>query len=317
MNTKTYLAAAAITALALAACNKSGYDRNNQGPVPEDGTVAAEISTEIGGVETKAAGSSWAANDAIGISTVAGTKTNYTNIPYEWDGSGFRPVGKVIYFQSAETVTFNAYYPFADAADISAGTISAVTKAENQTAEAQPLIDFLYASGATADKTAPVVAFTDKTAAGGEDNSFRHKMSQISIRFIEGDDISFAGKLSSYTLKGLHLSGTFNTETGVAEADAETAAEDLTIALDGPAATDKAYLTAPVVLFPQSIADGKIALEVVVDGETYKASLVRTALEEGNNYIFPVTVRKTGLSAGEAEIKAWAEVVGTATDAVM
>lgn len=301
-----------MTALALVSCNKNGGI-----PVPEDGTVAAQITAGIGGVQTRAAGSSWAVNDAIGISTVAGTKTDYANIPYKWDGAGFTPDGTVIYFQSPETVTFNAYYPFAGTSGASAGTISAETKAANQTAEAQPLIDFLYACGARADKTDPIVAFTDKTASDGTDNSFRHKMSQITIRFIEGDDISFEGKFTSYTLKGLHLSGTFNTETGVAGADAGTAAEDLTIVLNGPAATGGVYRTAPVVLFPQSVTDGKIALEVVVGGETYRTKLNRTALEEGNNYIFPVTVRKTGLSAGEGEIKAWAEVDGDASDATM
>ncbi len=306
----TYLAAFAV--LALAACNK-----NSETVIPEDGTVAAQITAGIGGVQTRAAGSVWAADDAIGISTVAGTKTDYANIPYKWDGTDFKPVGTVIYFQSPETVTFNAYYPFSGTAGTSAGTITAETGAANQAAGAQPLIDFLYASGAKADKTAPVVSFTDKTDDGGEDNSFRHKMSQITIKFIEGDDVSFEGKLSSYTLKGLHLAGTFNTGTGVAEADEAVAAEDLTIALSGPAASGGVYRAAPLVLFPQSVADGKIALEVVIEGETYRTSLNRAALEEGNNYIFPVTVRKTGLSAGEAEIKDWAEVNGDSAEATM
>lgn len=312
MKGKTYLAAAAFSALALVSCNK-----NNVIPVPEDGTVAARIAAGIGGVRTRAAGSSWAANDAIGISTVTGTRTDYSNIPYKWDGASFLSDGAVIYFQSPEEVTFNAYHPFTGTAGTSAGTIRAVTKAANQTAEAQPLIDFLHASGARADKTDPVVAFTDKTADGGEDNSFRHRMSQVTLKFIEGDDISFEGRLASYTLKGLRLEGAFDTVTGVAAADAEAAAEDLTMELNGPAATAGVYLAAPLVIFPQGVTGGQIALEVVVDGETYRTNLSCASLDAGNNYIFPVKVKKTGLSAGDAKIKDWSDVVGDSTDATM
>ncbi len=312
MNGKTYLAAAAFLAFGIVACNK-----NIETSAPEDGTVAAQVTAGIGGVKTRAVGSSWSANDAIGISTVTGTKTDYSNIPYKWDGTSFLPDGTVIYFQSPEVVTFNAYYPFTGTVGTSAGTVTAETKAANQTAEAQPLIDFLHASGAKADKTAPTVAFTDRTADGGGDNSFKHRMSQITLRLIEGDDITFEGRLASYTLKGLRLEGTFNTETGVAAADAATAAEDLTIELNGPAATGGIFLTAPVVLFPQSVTGGQIALEIVVEGETYRTTLARTSLEEGNNYIFPVTVKKTGLSVGETEITGWSEVEGDSAEATM
>ncbi len=312
MNGKTYLAAAAFSILALVSCNK-----NNGSAVPQDGTVAAEVTAGIGGVWTRAVGSNWAADDVIGITTVSGTKTNYANIPYKWDGAAFKPNGTVIYFQSPEEVTFNAYYPFAGNVGTSVETITAQTKADNQSVWAQPQIDFLYASGAKADKTAPVVAFTDKRASGGEDNSFKHKMSQITLKLIEGDDISFEGKLASYTLKGLRLEGTFNTETGVAEAIAAIAAEDLTIALGGPAASEGTLRTAPLVLFPQSVAGSQIALEIVVEGETYRTALACASLKEGNNYIFPVTIKKTGLSVGETEITAWSEVEGNSAEATM
>lgn len=312
MNRKVAYLASALSALSLVAC-----DKNSGAPVPEDGTVAAQITAGIGGVLTRASGSSWAADDIIGISTVEGTKTNYTNISYKWDGTCFKPDGTVIYFQSPEEVTFNAYYPFSGSVGTSAGTVTAETKAENQTAEAQPLIDFLYASGAKAGKADPVVAFTDKTAQNGEDNSFRHKMSQITLKFIEGDDISFEGKLTSYTLKGLRLEGAFNTETGVAQANAATVAEDLTMVLNGPAASAGVYRAAPLVLFPQSVTGGQIALEVIVEGETYRTNLACTSLDAGNNYIFPIRVKKTGLSAGDAEIKNWSEVGKDTAEATM
>ena len=313
MNGKTiYLAAAALAALAAAACSKDGGTS-----VPGDKAVAAKVTADIGGVQSRAAGSSWAQGDAIGISTAVGTKTEYANIPYKYDGSGFNPDGTVIYFQSEEEVTFSAYYPFAGAVGTSAGTITASTPASAQTAAARPAIDFLYASGAKADKSNPTVSFTDKSVSGGSDNSFTHRMSQITLKFIEGDDMLFSGKLTSYTLKGLLLDGTFNTVTGVAAADAALPGGDLTIALSGVSPLDGVYVADPLILFPQTVSAGEIALEVTVDDEVYKASLAIAALEAGNNYIFPVTVKKTGLSAGQAELKGWTDVVGASADATM
>lgn len=313
MNGKTiYFAAAALAALAAAACSKDGG-----ASVPGDKAVAAKVSADIGGVQSRAAGSSWAQGDAIGISTTSLTKTEYANIPYGYDGSGFKPDGTVIYFQSEEEVTFSAYYPFAGVAGTSAGTVTATTSAAVQTAAAQTAIDFLYASGAKADKTKPTISFTDKSGSGGADNSFTHRMSQITLKFIEGDDMLFTDKLTSYTLKGLRLGGTFNTLTGVAAADADLSGGDLTIALSGVSSDAGVYAAAPLILFPQEVSGGEIALEVTVDGEVYKTSLVIAALEAGNNYIFPVTVRKTGLSAGQAELKGWTDVIGASADATM
>ncbi len=310
MNIKLYLAAAAVTLLA--ACTKANEQEN-----PADGTVAARVSAGIGGVQTRASGSSWEQGDVIGISTVESTASAYANIPYSYDGSGFKDEGTVIYFQSDEEVTFNAYYPFAGMSGSSAGTIKARTDAAAQSAGSQPLIDFLCASGARADKFKPTVSFTDKSAEQGKDNSFKHRMSQITLRLTEGDDMLFDALLSSFSLKGLVLEGSFNTETGIAATSPESAKEDLTIALSDVAVSSKTYTTSPVILFPQTPSQGKIGLEIIVEGQSYRANLSLQALEPGNNYIFPVTVRKTGLSIGEVEIDLWTEIVGTPADATM
>lgn len=304
MNNKIYLAAA--FALALTACTNE-----NDNPIQADGEVAAQVIADIGSVYTRVSGNAWTQDDEIGISTVDGTKTDYTNIPYKYDGGTFKPSGVTIYFQSPEVVTFNAYYPYA--AD--GGIVTAKTDAVAQ--KDLPAIDFLFAEGATASKTAPTVAFTDKTADnGGKDNSFHHCMSQITLELTEGSDIAFTGALTEYTLKGLVLDGTFDTTTGEAKADAETAAAPLTMALTNVTSTGGKYTTAPVILFPQAV--NSIGLEIEVDGQTYKATLtLANGLEAGNNYIFPVTVKKTGLSVGTAEITDWNKINGTSTDAVM
>lgn len=320
---KSRLILTSLLALSLAACT------NENGPMtPADGEVAAQIVADINHVATRASGTTWSPNDEIGISTVDGTKTDYTNIPYKYDGTTFKPSGATIYFQSPEEVTFNAYYPFSGTAGTSAGIIIKTIDAEAQ--KNLPDIDFLFAQGAKADKTNPVVYFMDKSEDNGEDNSFHHRMSMIAIEFSEGDDMAFAdGRLQSYTLKGLVLEGTFNTESGEAKTTDGKQAADLTISIENPTVDNKIFAAAPVILFPQTPAyakegtptDGKIGLEVTVEDETYRTTLTipdgKTALEAGCCYTFPVTVKKTGLSVGTAEITDWDPITGSGTDATM
>lgn len=320
---KSKLIFTSLLVLSLAACTDG-----NDPMTPADGEVAAQIVADINHVATRASGDAWTTDDRIGISTVPGTKTSYANIPYTWDGTKFNDDDITIYFQSPDEVTFNAYYPFTGTVGRPAEIITKTTDAEAQ--KDLPAIDFLFAEGAKADKTNPVVYFTDKRKDNGADNSFHHRMSMIAINFTEGDDIVFAGGgLQSYTLKGLVLEGTFNTETGEAKATDGEQAADLTINIENPTVDNGVFAATPVILFPQTPAyakegtpvAGKIGLEVTVEGETYHATLTipdgKTALEAGCRYTFPVTVKKTGLSVGTAEITDWDPITGSGTEATM
>ena len=297
-------------ALALTACTD-----NNEPATPDDGPVAAQVNASIEGTTTRASGTKWAEDDCIGISAVSDGLTRYENIPYRYGDTKFSPADDAIYYQDAqEQVIFNAYYPFDGSAGIIPTSIEATTSADYQTAEKQPGIDFLFANGAIASKANPTVNF-----AG--DNAFRHCMSQITLTFIEGTNMSFPGSLTAYTLKGLKLSGAFNPQTGIAQPKGEAPAEDLDITLSNVTVNDKRTYTAPpVILFPQEMS-GTIGIEVIVDGQTYSATLFipkdKTALEAGNNYTWPVTVSKTGMSVGQAEIEDWTSVQGDGTTATM
>ena len=225
---------------------------------------------------------------------------------YEWNGSSFTtPSENAIYFQTPESVTFRAYYPFTGTPGESAGVLTGVsTGSENQTAENRPLIDFLYATGATADTHHPTIDFTDNTKDNGRDCSFHHCMSQITLTFEAGSGISFtAVKPVSYKLSGLTLTGSFDTETGVAKADENAQAADLTMGLGGA-------LTSSVILFPQTITS--IDLTVNFNDNDYNATLTVPdgALKAGNNYTWTVTVRNKDLSVGSAVISDWNPVSG-------
>ena len=293
----------AATALTLAACT------NDETATP-DSPVALKVNASIGTIDTRAAGTQWALGDQIGISTVEGTDTDYANVCYEWDGSSFTtPPESAIYFQSPEVVTFHAYYPFVPTPGTAAAPLTGVsTDATNQTAENQPLIDFLYASGATASKDAPTVSFTG-------DHAFTHRMSQVTLTFIEGDDMDLDGAWG-YTLGGLKLQGTFNPQDGTATAD-DVEAKPLVLSLSEVETANARYTASSLILFPQDAAS--IALTVTLSGQPYTATLTVKdgKLQPGNNYTWDVTVSKTGLVVGDAEIEDWNDVNGGGTTATM
>ena len=294
----------AALALSLAACT------NDEMTTATDGKVALKVNASIGTVDTKASGTQWSRYDQIGISTVDGTATSYANVCYEWDGGSFTtPADNAIYFQSPETVAFHAYYPFTGELGTTVQPLTGVsTDATNQTAGNQPLIDFLYASGATASKDKPTVSFT-----GG--HAFTHRMSQITLTFIEGDDMDLDGPFS-YTLGGLKLQGTFDPQTGTATADDVTAAP-LAVNLTGVQTTNGSCTAPSLILFPQDAAG--IPITVTVGGQDYTATLTvkEGKLQSGCNYTWEVTVSKTGLKVGDAEIKGWADVNGDGVTATM
>lgn len=288
---KTRFFALAALALALAACNNDNEILNNDGP------VAAQFTADIAPA-TRASGTTWTGGDRIGITDI-GNDSQYGNVPFILKNGKFEAEGKVIYIEDTKTHTFRAYYPYNAAGGILAATTD-VTAQQNQ-----PAIDFLFASGATGDKNNPVVSFTDKTAKGGEDNSFHHRMSQITLTFEAGDGVNFSVvKPERYTLDGLLLTGTFNTADGIATADNGAQTGELAMNLaDG-------VLTSSIILFPQTVAS--LPLVVNYKGQEYHATLTMPegALLAGNNYTYTVKVRNKVLEVSEATIAKWNDIEG-------
>lgn len=292
MKMKTRLFTFAALALALAACTNDNENLN-------DGPVAAVINAEISdAAATRASGTAWTGGDRIGVTDI-GNDTRYGNVPFILKHGKFEAEEKVIYIEDVKTHTFRAYYPY----NAAGGTLAATTDATAQ--QNQPAIDFLFASGATGDKNSPVVSFTDKTKDGGADNSFHHRMSQITLTIEAGDGVDFSViKPERYTLDGLKLTGTFNTADGIATADDGAQTGELTMELaDG-------NLTSSVILFPQTAAS--LPLTVNYRSQNYRATLTvpEGALKAGNNYTYTVKVRNRGIEVSQATIAAWNDVDG-------
>ena len=284
---KTRFFALATLALALAACNNDNENLNGD-------PVAAQFTASIAPA-TRASGTTWTAGDRIGITDI-GNDTQYGNVPFILKNGKFEAEGKVIYIEDAKTHTFRAYYPY----NAAGGILTATTDATAQ--QNQPAIDFLFASGSTGDKNNPVVSFNDKTAKGGEDNSFHHRMSQIALTFEAGDGVDFSVvKPERYTLDGLLLTGTFNTADGIATADNGAQTGELAMNLaDG-------NLTSSIILFPQTVAS--LPLVVNYKGQEYHATLTvpEGALLAGNNYTYTVKVNATGLTLEGCAIGSWVD----------
>lgn len=286
---ETRLFALAALGIALTACT-------NDNEAMDKGSVPAEIKAEISApADSHADDTQWRDADEIGVSE---SRFGFTNVPYVMTNGKFEPTRETIFFLDDEPTTFSAYYPY----NAKGGTLTATTDSAAQ--QNQPDIDFLYATGATASTHNPEVNFTDDTDAGGQDCSFHHCMSQISLTFEAGSGVEFSTiQPESYTLSGLVLTGNFDTETGIAKADENAQEADLAMELDGA-------LSSSVILFPQTKAS--IGVTVVFNGNKYNAtlSIPEGTLKAGNNYTYTVNVRNMGLSIGSAVISDWNPVSG-------
>lgn len=301
--TKFLMMAAAATVLA--ACSKDTEAVN-------DGPVAAQVNAEIYNiVGTRAAGTTWANTDAIGISVVSvenNGKTTGNNVEYtrKSDNTGFE-TSSPIYFQDKEKVTFQAYYPFTETAKMAdKKIISAFTADQTK----QSTFDFMFATGAEAGKDNPVVSFKKDGDEAG--TSFQHCMSQLTFEFKAGTGIDDLSQLTQYTIKSLNMAGTFDTETGVAEVNTATPDyKDLVFPLSG--IQENPYTAESVIIFPQGTTNNAFDIEITLAGQTYKATLTLptdtdSKFKAGCNLKYTVTINKTGLQVGEAEISGWKTV---------
>lgn len=277
------LAAAAFT---LAACS------NDDNYYVED-PVEAQFSATIGSsVPTRASGTSWTRGDEIGISM----SDRYFNMKYATNSGDGNFEGSPMYFKNKrEPVTLTAYYPFAGTPGVALNSIEASTSAEFQAAGKQSEIDFLFARNENVTGADPKVKF-----------NFSHRMSQLTLAFKNGSGAD-VNKITSYTIEGAKLDGTFNLSDGVCSAKTDGEAKSLIIDLSDVEVISEKDL-APLILFPQDMTGESLTLKIKDnEGQDYACSLnlVNNRLEPGYNYKWTVTVNKTSLSVDKAEIVDW------------
>ena len=287
----------AAAALTLAAC--SNDDENLNG-----GPVAAQVTAGIGGVQTRASGTTWDSGDAIGISTIGSTLTSYANMKYTTSGDGnFTHAAELggedsgMFFQDAdETVTFRAYYPFHGNEYTDAGTISDVTT-DDQTKQSS--FDFLFATGATASKSQSTVSFNNTVK---ENTSFTHRMTRLVLNITTDANAGFTASdvaQGTYSLSGIKHSGTFNTQNGTAIATGDPT-PDWKITAANTGAGDE--FTYSMILYPQNVAS--LTFKATINGQDYTCELT-PALAAATSYTYNITVKKTKLEVSNCEIADW------------
>lgn len=337
---RKYILIAAVT-LALTAC-----DNNGDNPDPSSG--ALQITASIGkSLPSRVSDDEWSAGDEIGISStfmkedgtsVPGSIINvkYTYTPTE-NGDG-KFTGKNLYYYNSMTLT--AYYPFTDEQGQAPGTdgiITASTGADNQSAENQPKIDFLW------DSKTSVGQQKDFSATNPNVNfTFAHKMSKLTFTFKSSEPIwddkdptlmicngVDVRDMNSYGIEGLGIDGTFDTATGDCAID-ETKREGLTITcqmMDIMEEDKFKYVRefSSLIVFPQmkptkneNSENENFILHIYTDElhlndpekfQHYKCTLTFSngEIKPGYHYHFTITVTKTGLIVGEMTVERWEE----------
>lgn len=275
------LAAAVIT---LAACNTEDY-------YIEDSGVIAQISATIGGSGiSRARNNSWDAGDAIGVTM----NNRYKNLKYiTEDGDGIFDGTQMYFKNKQETVSLSAYYPYYGSEGQMPDVIEASTASEHQTAAGQQGIDFLYAFKENVSGFNPEITLT-----------FNHRMSKLTLSFVNGNDSTDVSKLNSCRITGLLTDGTFNPSTGVCLVKADGQTTDLDVAVT----TENEKTQTSLILFPQTLP-GKVKL-LIADSQNQEygceLTLPDNTLSAGYDYQFNIKVSKTQLVVDKSSITEWA-----------
>ena len=309
------ISVAAISLLLTAGC--SGEENEPGGNTSNAAIITASVGKADNVASTRASETAWDVGDCIGISTSSTStkgKTNYINIRYQTNGSVFSPVSgaagedNTIYFQGTSPMEFTAYYPCQGANGTRPGNNGVITRtltAADQSTANLPDIDYLWAQK-TAQSSNPKVDFL-----------FSHRMSRLVLNFKAGAGVSLPPDGLAYTLTGLVQEGAFDTSTGEAKATGSTPA-DLTGLPTTPTTTTTAtgQATGTTILWPQ--AANSVRLQLTLNGITFGAVLTfpsgtaaGEALAPSTSYTFNVTVERTGLEIGNADIDGWTDDGGS------
>ena len=308
------ISVAAISLLLTAGC--SGEENEPGGNASNAAIITASVGKTDNVASTRASETAWDAGDCIGISTSSTStkgKTNYINIRYQTDGSVFSPVpgaageDNTIYFQGTSPMEFTAYYPCQGSNGTKPGNNGIITRtltAADQSTANLPDIDYLWAQK-TAQSSNPRVDFL-----------FSHRMSRLVLNFKAGAGVSLPPDGLAYTLTGLVQEGAFDTSTGEAKATGSTPADLTGLPTTTTTTTTTGQATGTTILWPQ--AANSVRLQLTLNGITFGAVLTfpsgtaaGEALAPSTSYTFNVTVERTGLEIGNADIDGWTDDGGS------
>ena len=292
-----YIAAAALL---FAACANEEDGIGNNGPVAA--TVKADIANNIKTRGT-ADNNSWTAGDAIGVHVTSSGYTTGDNKKYvTTNGDGTFEAAdnnNTIYFKNNEETTFSAYYPYSESLKNGKMDWNMDEVKANQPCKA----DVLFASGATASKASPTVNFTDA------EHRFKHCMSLVEFKIKPGQGVKYNNyKFNRLELKGIFISGKFDTRTG----SVETVGDRGSIGRDFDDVSFENEESFAYIMLPQNLESKKMDIDIYLllyDSEVKYTTPITPStngqFEGGKKYTYNITVKNTGITIEKANIVPW------------
>lgn len=288
MKTKQFLSATLAIVALMASCKKDDYRK-----LPS--TEGVQFTSKIeGNAATKASGTTWGANDEIGVFMKQGSGLGNAlaaNKKYVTPGNGnFTATGAdVINYPDQGKVDFIAYYPYASAVS---GTTLPIN-VSNQTA--QEKIDVMYSNNATGlDKTSGSPALT-----------FQHKLSKIEINVTGGTGVNLSGLKTVFN--AVNTTASMDLSTGVISEGSNSANVNAKIiSVDGKN-------TVEAILIPGDYAGKEVVF--TAGNENFKWTLpANLAYETGKKYSYNVSLEsgetKQVVVEGNATITDWTSIIG-------
>ena len=169
-----------------------------------------------------------------------------------------------------------------------------------QTAERQAENDILWAK---ADKGGAGYSKAEKAAVAF---TFRHCLAKLTIQCkADGSVGTFDPADMTVTIKDINVKALVNVETGYTGVDNNnpTIGNIIPRTWDTPA--EGCFATYDALIPPATYTDGEVTVEFKIGSDIYKWSVPSVTFESGKNYIYPLTIRKTGIDAGTPIIADW------------
>jgi endonuclease G len=201
--------------------------------------------------------------------------------------------GNDIYYpMDNSAVDFIAYYPHEDA--VTLNTPIDVIMENTQTTANQPTFDLLWTKADNGGNGYN----KDATQAQLE---FNHKLAKIVFNTSAAANVGTPLTGMTVTMNGMNTAGKFDLATGAFTGTAGTPA-----AISARTATDGAVYDA--IILPGSYAADAIELNFTIGSETFTSKMPAVTFESGNEYVYSVTLTRTGVVISTSNIKPWTTI---------
>lgn len=297
---KTIILLSALAALCLASCDKNEEVSVNDGAVRFTASIGREA---VAKPQSRAAGTAWAAGDEIGIFMVKHGTLNIAemveNKKYTTATSNgiFTPVtGNEIYYPMDNSgVDFIAYYPHEAGAQLA--TDLPVEIATTQDDATQAATDLMWAKA-------------DNSGKGYEKDenaivalAFGHCLSKLTMNCKVDPSVGQPAVLNNATVSihGMNTRSTFDLATGTLgttpDRPEDIAPRKLSAA---PAGSHGAY---DAIILPETYAGGVLTVKFTINGEPFVWYVDAIEFKPGHEYIYAVTITRTGVTATGTIVK--------------